>query len=207
MRAPRGDMEGKQPWDDVWMGLCKSYAKHYAKQHLSRKRCWETLRSRVLEASGPRGDCLHGPEPFLGLTAWDGLALDHPGRGQGLQPLPAPVCSSESRSGHPLVCVRPVSRGKFMTRSRAACTRARGEPSPCLLRVAGQLNASLQLGLGLGGLQGVWTGWLIVSAGPARFPARPSGGICVPPRARGCPSVDSTPPGSLASDQCPPGKY
>lgn len=42
------DTEGRQQgtrkvWDDVWMILCKLCAKHYAKQHLLGKRCWEML--------------------------------------------------------------------------------------------------------------------------------------------------------------------
>lgn len=34
---------GLEVWDDVWMILCESCAKHYAKQHLLGKRCWGTL--------------------------------------------------------------------------------------------------------------------------------------------------------------------
>lgn len=38
-----GKQQGLEVWDDVWMTLCKLCAKHYAKQHVLGKRCWETL--------------------------------------------------------------------------------------------------------------------------------------------------------------------
>ena len=38
-----GSNRGLEVWDEVWMILCKLCAKHYAKQHLLGKRCWETL--------------------------------------------------------------------------------------------------------------------------------------------------------------------
>lgn len=61
-------MEGKQQelevWDDVWMTLCELCAKHYAKQHVLGKRCWETLHS----TGKPQGPEAQGAQ--LGPSSW-----------------------------------------------------------------------------------------------------------------------------------------
>lgn len=100
-------MEGKQQelevWDDVWMTLCELCAKHYAKQHVLGKRCWETLHSTG-KPQGPEAQGAQlGPSSWLRATCQGLTACGWPSswRGQrvpGLRPPGLPGQRGKVRS-------------------------------------------------------------------------------------------------------------